>query len=418
METKIYTIEELKNLFTQELLNKVDGKISKISDHSVLNGMAFGFAKVFQKSMKDVALLESELFPEYAYGQYLDKIALRYGISPREKNLGSSVYVKLVADPGSQYLAANCSFISTDGVTFSLVENYTINANGWGYALLKSDETGSNVNVGANTITRVTGQPSGHLYVNNDLPAIGGVDVESDEAFKQRILQNFNNFSFETLDKLTQVFQKINPSVMQLRNVGMNTDGQTVLSVITSTGATLTSTELQELEDKSRPYMSLHDLYVTNNLPGGPSFVKIQNIESVPVDLDFRVQIEADVEITDFKVACQTAVLNLLDFTTKDIVKVEWEDIFSVIRMQKGVLQMPESFFFCGSNYQSWDVSNPHSDIEVPVTKIPRLRSFVIRDMEGTYLFRNNSSTPPVAPYYYGPNYSNVFDQVNNEINA
>ena len=86
METKIYSVDELKNMFLQELLNKTDGKISKISDHSVLNGMAYGFAKVFQKSMKDVALLESELFPEYAYGQFLDKIAERYGISGRQKN--------------------------------------------------------------------------------------------------------------------------------------------------------------------------------------------------------------------------------------------------------------------------------------------------------------------------------------------
>ena len=47
METKIYSVDELKNLFLQELLNKTDGKISKISDHSVLNGMAYGLRSLF-----------------------------------------------------------------------------------------------------------------------------------------------------------------------------------------------------------------------------------------------------------------------------------------------------------------------------------------------------------------------------------
>lgn len=416
METKIFSIEELKNLFIQELLNKSDGKVSKVSDHSVLNGIAFGFSKVFQKSMKDVALLESELFPEYAFGEYLDKIALRYGISERQKNLGSSVYVKIVANPGSVYLAANCSFISTDGATFSLVENFTVNDNGWGYALLKSDETGSNTNVRANTINRVTGQPAGHLYVNNELPAIGGVDVESDESLLQRIMQNFNNFSFETLDKLTYVFQKINPSVLQVRNIGLNEQGQTVLSVITSTGASLSNDELQVLTDKSLPYMSLHDLYVTNGLSGGPSFVKVQNIEAVPIDLDFRIQLDADVNLVDFKVSCQEAILSLLDFVSKDITKVEWEDLFSIIRTQTGVIQLPEQYFYAGDS-SLWNSDTPHKDISVPVTKIPRLRMFVVRNIDGSVIFSNERSGQyPLAAYYYGPDYTNVFDQVNNTI--
>lgn len=416
METKIFSIEELKNLFVQELVNKADGKVSKVSDHSVLNGIAFGFAKVFQKSMKDVALLESELFPEYAFGEYLDRIALRYGISERQKNLGSSVYVKIVGTPGATYLAANCSFISSDGATFSLVDDFTINDNGWGYALLRSDETGSNTNVRANTINKVTGQPSGHLYVNNELPATGGVDIESDESLLQRILQNFNNFSFETLSKLTYVFQKISPSVLEVRNTGLNAEGQTVLAVITSTGATLTSDELQVLTDKSLPYMSLHDLYVTNGLIGGPSFVKVKNIDAVTIDMDFRIQLDADIDLTEFKVSCQEAILSLLDFTKKNITKIEWEDLFTIVRTQNGVRQLPEQTFFAGDS-SIWSESMPHMDISVPATKIPRLRMFVVRDMEGNVLFSNeNNGAFPMAAYYYGSEYSNVFDQVNNVI--
>ena len=41
MITKITTADELKQIFTEILLNKTD-KISDISNESVLNGMAYG----------------------------------------------------------------------------------------------------------------------------------------------------------------------------------------------------------------------------------------------------------------------------------------------------------------------------------------------------------------------------------------
>lgn len=412
METKIYTVEELKNLFLQELINKTDGKVTKVSDHSVLNGVAFGFAKSFQKSMKDIALLESELFPEYAYGEYLDKIAERYGISPRQKNLGSTVYVKLVATPHSAYLADNCNFVSSEGQSFELVSDFVVGANGWGYAQLKSVDTGEDTNVAAGTINKVTGQPTGHIYVVNELPATGGVSQESDEDFLQRILQNFNNFSFETLDKLTAVYQTINPNVLQVRKVGVNMNSQVVLSIVTVNGATLTSAELDELKQRGTSYLSLQDLFVVNDLQGGLDPVILQNVEVVPIDLDFRVQLDSIVNVEDFKVSAQEALVSLLDISNKTYNTVEWEDLFVVIKNQTGVRVLPEQYFFAGSS-DSWTPSSPHSDITIPATKIARIRSFVVRDLNGTLLFDNEGE---FVPYYYGPNYSNVFSQINNSI--
>ena len=412
METKIYTVEELKNLFLQELINKTDGKVTKVSDHSVLNGVAFGFAKSFQKSMKDIALLESELFPEYAYGEYLDKIAERYGVSPRQKNLGSTVYVKLVATPHSAYLADNCNFVSSEGQSFELVSDFVVGANGWGYAQLKSVDTGENTNVAAGTINKVTGQPTGHIYVVNELPATGGVSQESDEDFLQRILQNFNNFSFETLDKLTAVYQTINPNVLQVRKVGVNMNSQVVLSIVTVNGATLTSAELDELKQRGTNYLSLQDLFVVNDLQGGLDPVILQNVEVVPIDLDFRVQLDSIVNVEDFKVSAQEALVSLLDISNKTYNTVEWEDLFAVIKNQTGVRVLPEQYFFAG-NSDSWTPSSPHSDTTIPATKIARIRSFVVRDLNGVLLFDNEGE---FVPYYYGPNYSNVFSQINNSI--
>lgn len=55
------TLEVLKNLWAELLLNKTD-KVSDISDNSVLNAVAFANAKVAQKAIKDIAIVESQLF--------------------------------------------------------------------------------------------------------------------------------------------------------------------------------------------------------------------------------------------------------------------------------------------------------------------------------------------------------------------
>ena len=103
METKIYTVEEYKKLFLEGVINKSAGKVSKVSDNSVLGGVGYGIGKISQKTVKDIALVESEMFPDYAYGQYLDRVAMRTGVSSRQKDRGSSVWVKIVADPGTVY---------------------------------------------------------------------------------------------------------------------------------------------------------------------------------------------------------------------------------------------------------------------------------------------------------------------------
>lgn len=399
METKIYLVDELKNLFLQELINKTGGKVSKVSDHSVLNGIAFGSAKVFQKAMKDVALLEAELFPEYAYGEYLDKVAQRYGILDRQKDLKSSVFVKLVATPGSLYTKEQCLFTSTEGITFKLVNDFQVDANGYGYAELMSSSTGLNTNVPANSITKVTGAPSGHKYVINEVAAQGGLNEEDDQSFLKRILQNFNNFSFETLDKLTYIMQKTNPVVLSVKKAGLNTQGKVVLSVVTCNGSVLTDAELDILKQSILPYLSLNDLSVTNRLPGSTTPVVVQNASYTYIDLDFRISLYSNINPDEFRQKVQEQISQLLDFRNWTGTKVEWETLFAIVRTQSGVKAVPEQYF------------TPHNDTPVTDINLPRLRGFVMRDETGAVIGSNNGA---ITPVYYGPDYSkNVFNQIN-----
>ena len=84
MITKVNTtIQNLKNLFIEIFINKTN-KVTDITENSVLNGTAFGVAKVGQKAIKDILIIEAQIFPDTASGDYLDKAAALFGVSPRQ----------------------------------------------------------------------------------------------------------------------------------------------------------------------------------------------------------------------------------------------------------------------------------------------------------------------------------------------
>lgn len=397
METKIYTTEEIKSLITQTVINKSDGKVSKVSNNSVLNGLSYGLAKVCQKTLKEIALIESQIFPDYAYGSYLDKVAERNGISSRLPSTGSSVYVRLVAEPNTLYQAASCVFTSTSGINFVLSEDFLISSHGFGYAILRSTDTGSNTNVPANSINNIINKPSGHIYVTNEMDAWGGSDIESDDFYRNRILQNFNNFAFDTLSKIKSVFSKLNPLILDVKKVGIDFQGKTILGIVTINGVELSLAELQDLLSNSKYYLSLEEQSFTGDLGFEPR-LKIINLPFTYIDIDFRVDLESNYDPEQIKRDIQIAVSKYFDFRYWSNKNVEWEEVYYTIRGVNGIKIIPEQFF------------NPSSDITIPKSSLPRLRGFIMRNMGGVVISENNN----VVPVYYSDQYNvNLLNQIN-----
>lgn len=397
METKIYTVNEIKSLIVESIINKSDGKISKISDNSVLNGIAYGIAKVVQKGIKDTALIESEIFPDYAYGEYLDKIGERSGVTSRLESTGSSVYVRLIAEPFTLYQSNECIFVSTTGINFILSEDFVTPSQGFGYALLKSVDSGSNTNVPSNSINKVINKPSGHIYVTNEMDGWGGSDIESDSSFRSRILQNFNNFAADTLSKLKSVISKINPLVLDVKKVGIDELGKTVIGVVTSNGVDLSEVELQDILNKSKFYLSLEEQGFTGDLDLEPR-LKIINLPYTYIDIDFRVDIEQSIDIESLRRNMQIALTSYLDFRYWRGQKVEWEEVYYIVRGITGVKMIPEQYF------------SPRVDIVIPSSSLPRVRAFIIRNLNGTVISENSN----VVPVYYSDQYNtNLLNQIN-----
>lgn len=378
------TISFLKNLWIEVFLNKTD-KVTDITDNSVLNGVAFGNAKVAQKAIKDIAIVEAQIFPETAAGEFLDRSAALFGVTPRFGALGSSTYVRVYAEPGTYYEAGTNVFVSKDGVRFQIEESVLVGETGYAYIKVRSEAIGAFTNVDANSILTVTPIPNGHYECTNEYYAVGGRDTESDDMFRRRILNAQNMQATATLEKLTQVFQNIDNRILKIVYVGIMEDSFIHIQVATQNGQTLSVVELDYILNQAAPYFGFGDMAVLGNLVG----VKLENARWYEVGgetgVDFRCELEAGADVATVRRNIQVAMTKYLDWRYWDSSKkVEWDDLLDIVKNADGV------------KYVSSENFNPSVDASVPQFMLPRIKKFVMRDLTGSVIMDETSEFSPL----------------------
>lgn len=374
MITQITPVEELKNMFLEILLNKTD-KINDVGAESVLNGIAYGCAKLGQKCLVNQSIVEGHIFPDIAYGVYLDRLAQIRGIAPRFGASPSSTYVRLMADEGTVYFSQGTTLTSISGITFELAEDVTIGANGYAYALVRSQQSGLNTNVDPLSINTINPIPTGHIAVTNEYRATGGRDVEDDELFRQRIKDSVNQLSRTTLSYIEQVFMKINPNVLRVYKGAIDTSGRLNLIVVSVNGQNFTEAEFNEMLNRSAEYLSLSDILRTDT----EYALKLNNVDWYFIDVDFRVDIDPAFDYDQVRRDIQIQMSKLFDYRYwKDGDKVEWEDMLYSAKNVSGVRYVPDTHFY------------PQNDINIPRYRIPRIRGYVMRDLDGNVIDDNN----------------------------
>lgn len=382
MITKITPVNELKLMFLEVLLNKTD-KINDIGAESVLNGIAFGCAKVGQKCLVNQAIVEGHIFPDTAYGVYLDELAAIRGVAPRFGSAASSTYVRLMGDEGTTYLKDVQTFTSTSGITFSLEEDVVIGVNGYAYAKVRCDQEGLNTNVDPLSINKVNPIPTGHLSCTNEYRATGGRDEEDDDLFRQRIKDSINQLARTTLSYLEQVFMKINNNVLRLHKGGIDGDGRLNLIVVSVNGQDFTDDEFNEILSRSEEYLSLTELLRAST----DYALKLNNVDWLPVDIEFRVDIDPAYDQDQVRREIQIQMSKLFDYRFWEYGdKVEWENLLYAAKNVDGVRYVPDTHFY------------PHADINVPKFRLPRVRGFVMRDLDGNIIEDNGGA---LAEVYY-----------------
>jgi len=377
MITKIIPIDTLKQMFVEILLNKTD-KISDISNESVLNGIAYGCSKLAQRLLVNQGVVEGHLFPDTAYGDYLDNIAASRGIAPRFTSFGSTTYVRVQAAIGTTY-SSGTTFISSNGIQFVSTSNYTVGRDGYGYIKVNSVQGGAASNVDALTINTVSNPPVGHIACTNEYAATGGRDNESDDDFRIRIKASANQLARNTMAYLEQIFMKINSKVLRLHRGGVDENGRICLIVVSINGQDFTTAEFDEILSQSEEFLSLNELS-RQTVSGFP--ISLVNPNWYPIDIDFRCDIDPAYDQASVRRNMQIAVSKLFDYRYWNTNgKVEWENILYAIRNTDGVRYVSDAFFL------------PKSDINMTNYRLPRVRGFIVRDMDGGVLSDNYSIT-------------------------
>jgi hypothetical protein len=384
MITKITSIQELKQMFLEIFLNKTD-KINDVGNDSVLNGIAYGAAKIGQKCLVNQAIVEGHIFPDTAYGTYLDKLAIIRGVSSRFGATSSTTYIRLIGDAGTTYLATECSFISTSGITFSLEEDVVIGVNGYSYAKVRCDQTGSITNVDPLSINKISSIPTGHIACTNEYRATGGSDNENDDLFRQRIKDSINQLSRTTMSYIEQVFMKINNNVLRVYKGGIDSEGKLNLIVVSVNGQDFSDDEFNLILSNSEEYLSLTELLRTPT----DYALKLNNVKWLTVDIDFRVDIDPSYDQDKVRREIQIQMSKLFDYRFwKYGDKVEWDNLLFIAKQVDGVRYVPDTHFY------------PQADVNVPKYTLPRIRGFVLRDLNGNIIEDNNG----ILSQFYYPN--------------
>jgi len=375
--------EDLKQVLSEILFARTD-KVTKITDGSVLNGFFYGNAKIAQKMLKDLALIQSILFPQDANGSTLDEAAAILGIAPRLGALGSNTYVRLWGDPGTTYTAGTQTVVGNDGITFDLMENKVIGPVGFTYALVQSEITGSITNVNPYTLNVLNSAPTGHKYVTNEYIAAGGRDVEDDISFKQRIQDSFNAFATGTISKLEQIFMIFNPKVLRMFNCGTNGNGKLQQAIIAQNGDLFTDTELGTLIASYSKFLSLSEINLDWNTQCG---IELINANYAPFDMSFRCTLLPSAVPNDVAKYIQIRMDKYVDYRTwKMGDRILWDDMLQIVKNTPGVQTVPDNYFY------------PHNDVLFDFGVLPRLRGFQMLNADGNIIVDNEGV---LSPTYY-----------------
>lgn len=378
------TSQERRLIIIEALINETD-VVSKIAPASALSGIAGGIAKIAAKAEKDIILALSQLFPDVSYGSQLDQVGFNLGTGPRFGALGSSTYVRVTAAPGTIYAAGINIFSSTEGPTFAIVTTTTVPQEGFAYIQVQSIATGSNQNVGPLTISSVSPAPSGHLSVVNEMQADYGRDLETDEQYRIRIQDGGNVLAKNTLAMIEQVAIATNNKVLKCWNYGVANNGQRVIAIVTQNGADLTQTELDVIKVYVGPFLALSDSQWNGTTYNG---LQVRNTEYQPVDISFRVVLDNTANPDVVRQNIQIGISKYFDFRSFDPAKdiVQWDRLLNIVQNTPGVKYAPDQYFF------------PDNDVAVSAFLLPRLRGFLMLNLDGTVI-SNQSGT--LNPVYY-----------------
>ena len=104
--------------------------------------------------------------------------------------------------------------------------------------------------------------------------------------------------------------------------------------------------------------------------------ISLTNVTYGFVDMSFRVHLDSSYDPDDVRKRIQVQVSKYLDprFFDPTTQNVEWDNLLDIVKFTKGVLYVPDQYFY------------PRNDLAFRGSIVPRLRSFLMLDLNGAII--------------------------------
>lgn len=196
-------------------IQKYMGIETDVSDGSAMGRLALMYANRIVEYDNSAQNVYDNNFWQTASGVSMDRLATSIGIQ-RHQAQYAQVDLQIKGKPG-YLIPAQTEFMTDNGDSFLSDEDIQLDQAGNALVSAHSSDAASYTNVDANTIINQANPVDEIDTVNNDMPASGGADLESDYDF--RIRGNINKNSPE------------NPTVGGIRTALINVNGVTSVTV-------------------------------------------------------------------------------------------------------------------------------------------------------------------------------------------
>lgn len=189
----------------KEILEKMKNKFTELSGVGIKDDSDVGIrmkvlaGEIFSLQ-NNVQWLKNQMFAQSATGTQLEYLALERGIY-RKTAIKSSGTVKFLREVALDYdleipSGTICATNGTNSVRVKTTQDAVLNAGDLSVTVeAESEDGGTSQNVGIGKIKIMITPPSGITSVTNEDAFVGGLDAETDEELRERLIDSYKNIS-------------------------------------------------------------------------------------------------------------------------------------------------------------------------------------------------------------------------------
>ena len=183
MAKKLMGLQDV-NTIQQRLVNTIKGNPETIIEGSFKRDIVNATAEEFKNAYFEIDLVKDAAFAATSWGEYLTAKCSDMGI---DRKLAVKAHGEVtVKGNANAWIPAKSLFQSDSGYKFYTTEESFIDDNGTATIPIEAENSGTEYNLEANTITLIPMSIGGINSVTNANPTIDGFNEETDEALYQR----------------------------------------------------------------------------------------------------------------------------------------------------------------------------------------------------------------------------------------